>query len=99
MANADLKAQIVAKLNLLKGWGKCCNQIQDAADKALTDNQWNAYIQRAGRDLEECEGSDFLIINGQCWDWKEFDHKTGEIVFAYLDYFSEPELKRILKYL
>lgn len=97
MENASLKAQIVSKLNLAKGWGKCLNKIQDVAEKVLTPQQWNTFLIRSNHDAEECEGSDFLMINGHFWDWREFDYKGGEIVFAFLDYFTEPQLKRILK--
>lgn len=94
---AMTKYELLKYLNMGQSWGKICNQVQDAAEKALTDTAWNTYIRRANHDLKQCEGSDFVLLNGQCFDWKEFDSKKTEIVLAFLEYFSETDLYRISK--
>ena len=93
------KMNIVKLLDCSNGWGKACNQIQDAAYEVLTTAQWNSIILRQGRDLTECDGSDFLIMNGQFFDWKEFKTKETDIILAYLSYFTEPQLEKIFNYL
>ncbi len=91
--------EIIELLDLSQGWGKCCNQIQDAAYETMTPLRWNAFAARQNKDAEECEGEDFVVFNGQYFDWREFDRKAREIVMAYLSYFTEPQLMRILTYL
>jgi len=91
--------EIIKLLNLSEGWGKACDQVQDAAYNTMTVNQWNAFAIRQKRDIMQGEGSDFIVFNGHYYDWKEFDFKTTEIVTAYLSYFSEEQLKKILAYL
>ena len=95
----ELKVSIIKKLDTSKPWGKLCNQIQDVAYDHLSAKAWNSYIEKAARDSEECDGSDFLVMNGRYWDWKEFDTKTVEIVTAFLDYFNASALTLIEKYL
>lgn len=91
------KYELLKSLNMNQSWGKICNQIQDAADKALTTPQWNAYLNKANKDMDECDGSDFLVLNGQYFDWKEFESKKTEIVLAFLDYFTDVQIYRISK--
>lgn len=90
---------IINLLDLSEGWGKACNKIQDAAYATMTVSQWNAFALRQERDMMKSEGSDFIIFNGHYYDWKEFNSKAAEIVMAYLSYFSESQLEKILKYL
>ena len=94
-----IQDEIIELLDLSQGWGKCCNQIQDAAYETMTVLQWNAFALRQEKDMNECEGSDYLILNDHYFDWKEFDRKAREIVMAYLSYFTEPQLIKILTYL
>ena len=91
------KYELLESLNMSQSWGKICNQIQDAAEKALTTLQWNAYLHKANKDMGECDGSDFLVLNGQYFDWKEFESKKTEIVLAFLDYFTDVQIYRISK--
>ena len=95
----ELKAEIIAKLDTSKPWGVLCNQIQDVADKHLSDEAWNNYIDKAEVDAEECEGSDFLVMNGHYWDWREFDRSIVAIVSAFLDYFDAKSLEIINQHL
>ena len=94
-----LTYDILSILDLSQGWGKACNKIQDVAYKTMTISQWNAFAIRQERDYMECEGSDYVVLNGHYFDWKEFDCKAADIVLAYLSYFTEPQLEKILKYL
>lgn len=93
------KYEIIELLDRSDGWGKACNQIQDAAFEVLTDSEWDAFAIRQERDYQNCEGSDYLIMNGQYFDWRQFKTKETDIILAYLSYFTEPQLEKILKYL
>ena len=93
------KYEIIELLDRSNGWGKACNQIQDAAYNVLSVAQWNAFALRQEKDYMECDGSDYVVMNGHCFDWKEFKTKETDIILAYLSYFSEPQLEKILKYL
>lgn len=84
----ELKNKILAKLDTSKEWGVLCNQVQDVAEEHLSNHAFGQYIRKASRDLRECEGSDFLVMNGHYWDWREFDSNTVPIVLAFLDYFD-----------
>ena len=94
-----LTEEIIKLVDLSDGWGKACNQIQDAASETMTVLQWNAFALRQDKDMQECDGSDYIIFNGQMFDWKVFEPKKVEIVKAYLSYFSEPQLVKILAHL
>ena len=94
-----MKQKIIAKLNLKKGWGKCLNLIQSIAEYVLPSDEWERYLAAATQDAKECEGMDGLLLNGQYFDWKEFDYRCGEIVSAYLDYFNDTQLKLIYEHL
>ena len=93
------KIDIIKLLDFSEGWGKACNQIQDAAYETMTIGQWNAFAACQEKDYNECEGSDFVVFNGHYFDWKEFGSKATEIVMAYLSYFTETQLEKILKHL
>ena len=95
----ELKALILKKLDLSKSWGVICNQIQDVAADHLDDSAWKRYAELSDKDMQECEGGDFLQMNGHFWDWKEFPHATAEIVSTFLDYFDAPSLAIINQYL
>lgn len=81
------------------GWGHACNQIQNAAFHTLPLSEWNGVALRQEKDIQDCEGSDYLIMNGQYFDWKEFEIKEVAIIMAYLSYFTDLQLKKILNYL
>lgn len=49
------------------------------------------------KDFESCDGSDYLLLNGQYFDWKEFGPRYRDIVAAYLDYYTDAQLKLIFK--
>lgn len=94
-----LTEDVLNLLDLSQGWGKACNKIQDAAYETMTVKQWNTFAIRQEHDYKECEGNDYVVFNGQYFDWKEFDTRAKDIVMAYLSYFTEPQLEKILKHL
>lgn len=94
-----IQEKIISLLDRSNGWGKACNQIQDAAFETFSAIQWNTFAARQEKDYNECEGSDFLIMNGHYFDWKEFEIKENEIILAYLSYFTDSQLEKIYKYL
>jgi len=95
----SLEEQILELVDRSEGWGKALNQIQDAADVTMTTAQWNAFAAKQEEDFNACEGSDFLVLNGHYFDWKEFKIKEAEIILAYLTYFTENQLVKIVDYL
>lgn len=94
-----IQEKIISLLDRSKGWGKACNQIQDAAFETFSAIQWNTFAARQEKDFNKCGGSDFLIMNGRYFDWKEFESKETEIILAYLSYFTDSQLEKIYKYL
>lgn len=75
--------------------GQALNLIQDIAEKVLTKRRWRQYLVASNKDAQECEGMDGLLINGEYFDWKEFECKKNNIILAYLRYFTEDEIKII----
>ena len=92
------KLEILKLVDRSSGWGKACNQIQDAADATMTVAQWNAFAERQAADFNKCEGSDFVVFNNQYFDWKEFKSKEADIILAYLSYFTDNQITKILDY-
>ena len=90
-----LKQKIIAKLNLNKGWGKCLNVIQDIAEKVLPKKEWLSYLKSSWEDAQACKGMDGVLLNGQYFDWRQFETHSREIVLAYLNYFSDEQLQLI----
>lgn len=77
------------------GWGAILNRIQDAAEAALPKRNFQAYLDKAERDANASEGIDGVLLNGQYFDWREFEPKRLQIVRAYMRYFSAGELNMI----
>ena len=90
-----MKQKILNKVDLSQGFGVVLNKLQDIACEHLPQRSVEMYLQASNEDMNECEGMDCLIINGRYFDWKMFDIKAREIVSAWLDYFSERDLKVI----
>lgn len=91
MDRLTLKATIIHKIGV-DNWGKTCNQIQEIAEKSLPKKSWIKYLEDTNRDMEICEGSDFVVFNGDYYDWKEFDIEKLKIVSSFLNYFSDTDL-------
>ena len=98
MTRQQLKEKIINKLNpfQLDNWGYAANYLQEVAENALTAKEFRAYLMSSSKDMEECDGSDFIVFNGQYFDWKEFSYRSPEIINAFLDYFSDNQLERML---
>ena len=86
------KEKILEKVDLRQEFGAILNYIQDVAYDNLPTKSVNRFLKESREDAMECEGTDYLLLNGQVFDWKEFDYKKKEIVLAYLDYFTGREL-------
>ena len=81
----------VEKLDL----GHALNHIQNTAEKVLSKRRWYQYLVASSKDAQECDGMDYLLINGQYFDWKEFGWNKNAIVMAFLEYFTNDEIKQI----
>lgn len=81
----------VRKLNM----GKSLNKIQDVAERILTKRRWRQYLIDANKDVDKCKGMDGLFINGEYFDWKEFEWNKDAIIMAYLRYFTDEEIMQI----
>lgn len=77
--------------------GYSLNHIQDAAEKVLTPERWDAYLIASNIDADECEGMDGILINGEYFDWRSFGPKKDNIVRAFLRYFTPSEIELIAK--
>ena len=55
--------------------GARLNYIQDIVRKStdLDEQGVNNFFIQLNREADECEGSDFWIIGGDSYDWKEFE--------------------------
>ena len=95
----ETAGKILDVVDMSGGWGPACNQIQDAACEVLSVRDWNLVSSRVEKDLELSEGSDFLMMNGHYFDWKEFGQKKVDIVRSYLLYYSPEQLVKIHRYL
>lgn len=89
------KEKILKQFNINGNWGEVCNDIQNIAFEVLPEKSLKKYNKLVGEDLEKCEGSDFVVFNGQYFDWKEFGYRSRDIVSAFLDYFSNTDLLKI----
>lgn len=72
--------------------GHALNKIQDTAEKVLTPTRWNVYLRLSSQDIRRCDGMDGLLLNGEYFDWKEFNTKKDNIVKAFLRYFTDAEI-------
>ena len=90
-----MKQKIIAKLNLMIGFGKCLNFIQNIAECVLSKKEWKEYLIASNKDAQACDGMDGILLNGRYFDWRKFDSHCEEIVLAYLDYFNDAQLKLI----
>lgn len=77
--------------------GYILNKIQDSAEKVLSEDEFSDILDAANKDLEDCEGTDALYLNGDAYDWKEFELKKDAIIDSYLKYYSEDQLEKINK--
>lgn len=99
MNRNEIKQNIVDKTQDSRGWGHVCNTIQDVVFDEFNEKELQEYCEKAQKDAEECEGSDFVTFNGQYFDWKEFNRRCDDIVKAFLDYFDNNQLNKIAKHL
>ena len=99
MTRQELKANIVSKLTSIErdNWGKGANRIQDIAEQVLTSKDFDKYLRASNRDVNACDGCDFVVFNGQYFDWREFEYNSPIILGAFLDYFTNTNLQKILE--
>lgn len=99
MERLALKTDIIDKTWTPLGWGVACSRIQDVAFDVLTDKELIKITKNSQKDFDECDGSDFLVMNGKYFDWKEFGYRYRDIIAAYLDYYTNDQLKLIASHL
>lgn len=75
--------------------GNSLNHIQDVAERVLSLRKWTRYVAKSHKDYVACEGMDGIFLNGQYFDWKEFEIHKDDIVKAYLRYFDESDIQLI----
>lgn len=85
------KTDFVKKVDT-KDWANTLNHLQEVAEESLEEKDYHSFLKKQSKDMKDCEGMDCLYLNGQAFDWKEFSYKGKEIVLAFLDYFTEPQL-------
>jgi hypothetical protein len=89
------KRKILEKVDMSEEFGVILNTIQDVAYDNLPAKSVNRFLTASYADAEECDGCDYILLNGQVFDWKEFSSRKKEIVLAYLDYFTSREIETI----
>ena len=94
----ETKQKIISLLPKSKrdNWGYGANHIQDVAEKVLTKKEFNAYLKKSNKDVDACEGMDGQLFNGQYFDWRQFETQGVQILSAFLDYFDDVSLMKIL---
>lgn len=75
--------------------GEALDHLQNVAEQVLDKRRWRQYLIASNKDANECDGMDGLLINGEYFDWKEFEYRKNDIVKAYLRYFSDEEISNI----
>lgn len=86
---------ILKKINPKSDIGKILNHLQDVAEQVLSEKEFHKYLVKSCKDMDECEGMDGMLINGQYFDWREFNFKQCEMVYAWLGYFTDKQIARI----
>lgn len=79
--------------------GKVMNALQDIAEIILSDKQLDNFFTALNKDFDECHESDFMLLNGQFFDWKEFSYKQIEMINAFLSYFPPEKITDIENYI
>ena len=92
-----IEEQIISKTKNQGEFGAMLNYIQDVAEEVLTEREWDAYLEKANNDTEQCEEQDGILLNGEYFDWRQFKSQRFNIVKAYLRYFNQEQLNKILK--
>lgn len=77
--------------------GAALNHIQDVAEQILSEERWDSFLIATNVDASECEGMDGMLLNGEYFDWREFEFKKNEIIRAFLRYFTYEEIASIAK--
>ena len=90
-----LMEQIKAKYFDLSDWGVILNDLQDIACDNLPQKSVNRFLKASNEDAIKCEDMDCILLNGQLFDWRVFERKAPQIIEAFLDYFTQEELKII----
>ena len=88
--------KVIAKIGN-KDLGKTLSDLQDTAFDLLDDKVLKKYSKAAQRDLDDCEGTDALYINGEAFDWKEFESRKVDIVKAWLRYFNDADASMLVR--
>ena len=75
--------------------GEALNLIQDVAESVLSKKRWKQYLTASNKDADECDGMDGMLLNGEYFDWREFNWNKNAIINAFLRYFTEDEINKI----
>ena len=94
------KTEMIANQLNRKSWdiGMCLNYLQSLMAVELSSKAFNRYLKLATQDANMCDGMDGMLLNGEYFDWKEFDWNKESMIKAYLRYFNENEIELIYKY-
>lgn len=89
--------KILKKVDSKSEIGATLNYLQDVAEQVLSEKEFTLYLVKSTKDMDECEGMDGMLINGQYFDWREFNFKQREMISAWLSYFSESQVDKIAR--
>lgn len=89
-----LEEQIIQKLGT-RTFGKAANKINRVAQEVLPKEQFHKITDKQNDDINECDGMDGMLLNGEYFDWKEFETRRDDMIKAFLRYFDTQQLQLI----
>ena len=89
--------KVIKKVGAGKDIGKILNILQDVAFDVVSDKALRRYSKAAMKDIEDCDGTDMMYLNGEAFDWKEFDFRQADMAKAWLRYFDAPDADLIIR--
>lgn len=89
-----IEEQIISKMHT-KTFGEAANEINDTAERVLSKAQFRKVLIKQNQDADDCEGMDGMFLNGEYFDWKQFEPRKDDMLRAFLRYFDTPQLELI----
>lgn len=87
----------LVELNQKNSFGEWANLIQDIAMDvpSMTEDHWDMIYDRMEADVQDTEGQDGILINGNYYDWRQFETQRNDMIRDYLRYFDDQTLKEV----
>ena len=79
----------------MDSWSAATALIRNAAYNVLNNQEFKDHLDASEDDMHATIGCDYIIFNKHRFSWEEFDQRD-KIVLAFLEYFNEEQLQKIL---